>query len=273
MMIRGVLIDLSGTLHVGDTLIPGAVQALDRLRQSNYRIRFLTNTSAKSSTALRAQLETMGIQMQPEEDDEDQLVTSVLATRHYLLQQQNPTNQGQLRPFCLMEDTSDLKGVPLDPPHNCVVVGLAPSQFHYASLNQAFRILLEHPDGLIAIHRANYLRDGTDGGLSLGPGGFVAALETASGCQPAKVMGKPSAEFFASALWDDLPSDQVCMIGDDVIQDIQGAANAGIGMRVLVQTGKYREGDQAKLPDGVVSATVPSIVEAVEYILDKDCHS
>ena len=266
-MIRGVLIDLSGTLHVGDNLIPGALLALERLRQANCRIRFLTNTSAKSSAALLMQLETMGIQMQ----DANQLVTSILATRHYLLQQH--PNHGPLRPFCLIEDTSDLKGVNLDPPHNCVVVGLAPSQFHYANLNQAFRILLEYPDGLIAIHRANYLRDGADGGLSLGPGGFVAALETASGCKPAKVMGKPSAEFFASALWDDLPADQVCMIGDDVIQDIQGAVNAGIGMRILVQTGKYREGDQAKVPDNVVTATVSSIVEAVEYILDTHSHS
>jgi hypothetical protein len=32
--IRGVLIDVSGTVHVGDKAIPGAVQALDRLRAS-----------------------------------------------------------------------------------------------------------------------------------------------------------------------------------------------------------------------------------------------
>ena len=28
--IRGVLVDLSGTIHVDDTEIPGSVQALDR---------------------------------------------------------------------------------------------------------------------------------------------------------------------------------------------------------------------------------------------------
>lgn len=273
-MIRGVLIDLSGTLHVGDTVLPGALQALDRLRRANLRIRFLTNTSAKSSTALRTQLETLGV-LKPKQDEDNPLVTSVLATRHYLLQppqqedvtEKNP--ESSHRPLCLMEDTSDLQGVDLNPPHNCVVVGLAPSQLHYANLNQAFRILLEHPDGLIAIHRANYLRDADDK-LSLGPGGFVTALETASACRPAKVMGKPSAEFFASALWDDIPGSEVCMIGDDVRQDIQGAAQAGIGMRLLVQTGKYREGDQGKVPDGVVTSTVPSIGEAVDYILDSN---
>ena len=32
--IRGVLIDVSGTVHVGDQVIPGAASALDRLRAS-----------------------------------------------------------------------------------------------------------------------------------------------------------------------------------------------------------------------------------------------
>lgn len=269
-MIRGVLIDLSGTIHIGDVLVPGALDALQRLRQAQCRIRFLTNTSAKSSTALMAQLTAMGIPLNEKDDDDNgkQLVTSVLATRHYL-QHHNPP----LRPLCLMEDTSDfVRGggssvVDLTPPHNCVVVGLAPSKFDYQHLNQAFRILLEHPQGLIAIHRANYLRDSADGELSLGPGGIVAALETASGCDQAKIMGKPSRSFFASATWDDIPLEQTCMMGDDVVQDIQGAADAGIGTRILVQTGKYRQGDETKVPASVVTATVPSIVEAVEYIL------
>lgn len=265
-MIRGVLIDLSGTLHIGDILIPGALDALQRLRQAHCRVRFLTNTSTKSSTALRAQLIAMGIPLQDNNDD-DELVTSVLATKHYL-QHHNPP----LRPFCLMEDTSDFQlgsssMVDLTPPHNCVVVGLAPTKFNYQNLNQAFRILLQHPDGLIAIHRGKYLRDGADGELSLGPGGFVAALETASGCEPAKVMGKPSGAFFASATWDDVALEETCMIGDDVVQDVQGAASAGIGTRILVQTGKYRPGDESKVPANVATATVPSIVEAVDYIL------
>jgi len=37
--IRGVLIDVSGTVHVGDKVIPEAVQALDRLRASGIPVR------------------------------------------------------------------------------------------------------------------------------------------------------------------------------------------------------------------------------------------
>lgn len=37
--IRGVLIDVSGTVHVADKAIPGAVKALDRLRASGIPVK------------------------------------------------------------------------------------------------------------------------------------------------------------------------------------------------------------------------------------------
>ena len=253
--IRAVLIDISGTLQIGEQAIPGAIAAVERLRTAGKRIRFLTNTTTMSSTQLLQQLQDMGFSVQM-----DELVTSVLATRNYL-------QANQLRPFCLMEDTSDFQesGIDTTPPHNCVVVGLAPSHFVYSQLNQAFRILLDHPK-LVAIHKANYIRDGSDGQLSLGPGGFCAALETAAQCT-AVVMGKPSPDFFHSALWSDIPPDETCMIGDDILQDIQGARTAGIGTTILVQTGKYRDGDECKVSNDPPTCTCPSIVDAVNYIL------
>jgi ribonucleotide monophosphatase NagD (HAD superfamily) len=39
--IRGVLIDVSGTIHVADQAIPGAVKALDRLRASGIPVTLL----------------------------------------------------------------------------------------------------------------------------------------------------------------------------------------------------------------------------------------
>jgi HAD superfamily hydrolase (TIGR01458 family) len=254
--IRAVLIDLSGTVHIGDTLIPGAADAIQRLRHAGHRVRFLTNTSTKSSTTLLEQLDRLGVVLHHREEE---LLTSVLATRHYLLQH-------QLKPFCLMEDTSDLEGVDLSPPHNCVVIGLAPSKLQYSEMNQAFRILLEYPK-LIAIHKGNYLRD-TDGELSLGPGGFCTALETAANCS-AVVMGKPSRDFFESALWADIAASETCMIGDDVLNDIQGAKDAGIGTAILVRTGKYRPRDEEKAPDTITS-TCGSIIEAVDFILQSE---
>jgi HAD superfamily hydrolase (TIGR01458 family) len=250
--IRTVLIDVSGTLHTGDKAVHGAIEAIASLRAANKKIRFLTNTTTKSSADLLKQLTKLGFDVQ-----EGELITSVMATRQYLI-------KNKLRPYCLMEDTSDFEGgVNLDPPHNCVVLGLAPSKLDYESMNTAFRVLLRHPN-LLAIHEAPYIRD-TDGQLSLGPGAFSQGLEMAASCK-AIVLGKPSKAFFESALFDGISANDTCIVGDDIFQDIQGGLEAGLGTAILVQTGKYQKGDEHKI-ENEPTLTCPSIVDAVNFIL------
>ena len=95
-------------------------------------------------------------------------------------------------------------------------------------------------------------------------GPFVAALEFASG-RSARVVGKPSGEFFRLALSHlDLVPHQVAMVGDDWESDIAGAQRVGL-RTILVRTGKYRAGDCEKLetpPDGVADslADLPEIL-------------
>ena len=43
-MTRGILIDLSGTVHIGDRPVPGAVDAIRHLQRSGAPFRFVTNT-------------------------------------------------------------------------------------------------------------------------------------------------------------------------------------------------------------------------------------
>ena len=192
--------------------------------------------------------------------------------------------------MCLVEEIllEDLHGIDTsetDP--NCVLVGLAPSAFKYDRLNEAFRLLMRIKDKeegqsfpadkdgaispLIAIHRGKYLRDG-DGELSLGPGGFVSCLEEASGIS-AITVGKPNASFFHSAIFDwveeGISPDEILMVGDDVEQDVNGAIRAGIGMGILVKTGKYRDGDEEKLLDnGFVCNNIEEVVSYIERSMD-----
>jgi len=291
---KAVLIDISGTLHIGRDAIPGAIDACRKLFQhqqqhnNNLQVLFLTNTSKVSSVTLLQQLRNMGfdkstIPQNSEDDDDTIIMTSVGATRRYLLQH-------NLRPLCLVEDEildTDFEGVDTteaDP--NCVLVGLAPSKFNYDKLNEAFRLLLrlkeessaQHdkdsddskPPLLVVIHRATYYRD-ADHMLSLGPGGFVSLLEQT--CEvSAHVVGKPRRNFYRAALSslgvDDVDPSQAVMVGDDVVGDIKGALDAGLGGAILVKTGKYVYGDElGRKTGGVVpTLTVDSIVEAVEYI-------
>jgi phospholysine phosphohistidine inorganic pyrophosphate phosphatase len=78
--------------------------------------------------------------------------------------------------------------------------------------------------------------------LQLDGGAYVAALEEATG-RRAVVCGKPAGAYFASAL-DQLgvPAERAAMVGDDLLNDVQGAQAAGL-TGVLVRTGKFRQDD------------------------------
>ncbi|KMQ95126.1 haloacid dehalogenase-like hydrolase domain-containing protein 2-like protein [Lasius niger] len=157
-----------------------------------------------------------------------------------------------------MEDFQDL--VTDDIP-NAVVIGLAPSKFNYDELNKAFRLLLDGAS-LIAIHEGRYYK--RPDGLALGPGAFIKGLEYSSNVK-AEVVGKPTIEFFKAALGDLDPA-QAVMIGDDIRDDVAGAQAAGI-RGILVQTGKYRTGDEKTITPGPTKVC-NSFVQAVESILD-----
>ena len=75
----------------------------------------------------------------------------------------------------------------------------------------SLRVLL-NGGKLIAIHRSPYFKD--KDGLSLGPGAFVAALETASRVE-AVVVGKPQPAFYNAVLADmSCVAEETVMIGD-----------------------------------------------------------
>ena len=43
--VRALLVDLSGTIHVENEVIPGAVEAVKKLRDAKMPIKFVTNTT------------------------------------------------------------------------------------------------------------------------------------------------------------------------------------------------------------------------------------
>lgn len=47
-MIEALLLDLSGVLYDSDTIIPGALQAVELAQRSGLEVRFVTNTSQKT---------------------------------------------------------------------------------------------------------------------------------------------------------------------------------------------------------------------------------
>jgi HAD superfamily hydrolase (TIGR01458 family) len=248
-MIRGVLFDLSGTLHVGDTPIAGAISAVRFLERAEIPLRFVTNTSRKTRETLHEDLFHMGFNI-----EQQQIFTAPLAVRRYL-------ERHGLRPYLLVHPNllAEYEGLNRDNP-DTVVVGDAEDDFSYRNMNEAFRLLKEGAR-LLATGRTRYF-EGAEG-LELDAGPYVAALEYAADTQ-ATVLGKPAAGFFLSAAAElGLEAAECVMIGDDAESDVAAAIAAGL-QGILVQTGKYRKGDEAKIPQG--SLVVQDVAAAVEVI-------
>lgn len=249
---EAVLIDLSGTLHIEDTAVDGAVESLKALQKSKLKLKFVTNTTKECKRNLHERLTKLGFHI-----DIDDIFTSLTVARRYV-------EQHKLRPMLLLEETAkeDFEGIPQDDP-NAVVIGLSPNSFNYEHLNQAFR-LIKNGAPLVAVHKARYYQ--TKSGLSLGPGAFISGLEYACDTK-AVVIGKPENEFYLSALEDlNCKPCKTFMIGDDVRDDIGGAQCAGL-KGILVKTGKYREGDEGMI-DPPPYKTVENFTAAVDHILE-----
>lgn len=250
--IKAVLIDLNGTLHIENSAVPGAVDALNRLRESKVCVRFVTNTTKESKRLLWERLIGLGFSLKKEE-----MFSSLTAARELI-------DSRKLRPMLFLEDIAmeDFIDVETENP-NAVVIGLAPSVFYYEKLNEAFRLLLNGAQ-FIGIHKGRYYR--LKDGLALGPGPFISALEYATS-RTAEIVGKPESLFFHQVLSsiNCKPEDAV-MIGDDVRDDVEGAQKAGL-MGMLVKTGKYRSGDEEIIspPPNHVFDSFPI---AIDYIIN-----
>ena len=82
--VKNYLIDMDGVLIRGNTLIPGAGEFLDRLRQREAKFAVLTNNPIYTPGDLAHRLNIIGLEITPA-----QIFTSAMATARFL-QSQKP---------------------------------------------------------------------------------------------------------------------------------------------------------------------------------------
>lgn len=227
MQIRGILLDIDGTLFIGPNPIPGSDRTLRRLQELGIPYRFLSNGTRSGRQKVREKLLRLGLPV-----SDDQILTPATAVVIYLKERGFSS--------CMLLSTEELAadiladGIAITGEAPVLVVGDAWNGFTYASMNQAFRAVMEGAL-LIALEKDRFWKDGD--GPSLGAGAFVAGIEYATGTT-AQLMGKPSLLFYEAALRAlGTRAEETLMVGDDIMSDIGGAQAAGI-TGVLVETGK-----------------------------------
>ena len=226
-----ILLDIDGVLHVSGVPIPGAVDAVARLREQGHALRFVTNNSTRLRETLARELRELGFDL---EDDELQ-TTPRAAARELAGKRVLALVMGAIVP--------DLEGIDLVGDRaDAVLLGgcdetIEPNQvFSWMNLGRAFAELQLGAE-LYCLHKNKWWQ--TSRGPLLDAGAFVAGLEYATGVD-ATILGKPSPAYFAAAL-DALGAEPelTWMVTDDLEADVRGAQS--FGMRTaLVRTGKFR---------------------------------
>jgi len=225
--LRGFVLDVDGVLHLSEVPIPGAAEAVARLRERGYGLCFLTNTTAFSRAERAERLRAYSIQADPNE-----VLTASSVTANWLRARGSP-------PCYLLLNGSgrdEFTGLEVDAADpEFVVVGEMGETLHQADLDRALQALLQGAE-LVAIQKNRYWLKG--GQRALDVGAYVAALEFASG-QQATVIGKPAPHGYQAALHRlGLPASQAAMVADDLAVDLAGARSVGMHT-ILVESGEY----------------------------------
>jgi HAD superfamily hydrolase (TIGR01458 family) len=243
--IETVLLDLDGTLYVGSQVVAGAPEAVRWLRDQGLTVRFTTNTDSITPVTLADRLTRLGFPT-----SQDELVTPIAVAGHLFAS----TPEARVLAVAADPVRQLLAGCLAGPGEPATHVLVADPSYGatYQDLDAAFRAVRAGAE-LVATQVNRIAR--RDDGEHLDTGGWVRLLEYATG-QTARVLGKPSPEFFTAPL-DALGRgpQTALVVGDDLAADIGGGRAVGAAT-VLVGSGKGDRpppGAQAE-PDAVVDS-------------------
>ena len=246
--IRHLLIDLDGVLYRGRTALPGAEQFIRFLQQQNTAYRLVSNNATMTPQQYVEKLAGMGIDVPA-----DNIVTSALATRFYLEEQE----QSGKKAFVIGEkgllDAVSQAGLEIvsDRPADWVIIGLDRHATYHdfeiatLALESGARLLASNADASFP----------TEQGLVPGAGALLAVLTTATGMKPI-VVGKPEPLMLELAMRQMRGSRaDTAMLGDRLDTDIEAANRLGIPS-ILILTGVSKRSelhDSPWRPDLVVN--------------------
>jgi len=226
----GYILDLDGTVYLGERLIPGAAAAVTRLRDAGRRVVFLSNKPLEPRASYAAKLTRLGIAT-PAED----VINSTQALMHYLrahhagaglwvIGERALLDELRGEGFRLVERLEEIE----------VVVAAFDRTLDYAKLNMAHQAL---------VRGARFLATNPDrtcpvDGMELPDcAGVIAFLEATTGRTVEMVAGKPSRHILQAAVARlGVPLERCLMVGDRLATDITMGRETGIDT-ALVLTG------------------------------------
>lgn len=237
-----VIVDMDGTMWIGEDLIPGTDDAIAALRAEGKQLAFVTNNPRQTAEDYVTKMWAFGIQASASE-----VVTVGGATQHLLAETRQGRTAFVIGSPALQKHVADaglrvLNGTDLRTKAEVVVVG-GSDQWTYDDIRAAALSARRSGDLIATSLDPTYpMPDG----FWPGTGAVVRAVEVASG-QTATVVGKPEPQLVITAL-DRMGAGRTVLIGDRLDTDIAAAAKAHIDA-ALVLTGGATRKDAATAPE------------------------
>jgi 4-nitrophenyl phosphatase len=238
---QGFIFDVDGVLCRGEEVIPGAPEAIARLRQGGKKVIFISNNSTKSRADYIAKFERLGIPA-----TEDDLVLSTYATARYVAGESPGARVYLVGAPGL---AAELVGAGLelvDDPFQAeyVVVGSAFDGSGRIREDNAHRITgalraLYHAGAKFIATNPDRIFPAKDGVIP-GTGAVIGALSYMLDREPDAIIGKPSRYIVEIALSRLGLSPGDCAIVGDMDTDMLAGARLGM-VRVFVRSGAMTE--------------------------------
>jgi NagD protein len=232
------LTDMDGVLVHEGTVLPGAVEFLDRLAGRGRRFQVLTNNSIFTPRDLSARLSTAGL-MVPEEN----IWTSALATAQFLTDQMPGGSVYCIGEAGLTTALHEAGYVLTDTSPDYVVLGETRT-YSFEAITRAIRLV----DWGARFIATNPDPSGPSLEGKLPATGAVAALITRATQREPYFVGKPNPMMFRSAMNRiDAHSESTAMVGDRMDTDVVAGMEAGL-RTVLVLSGSTSRDDIGRFP-------------------------
>lgn len=258
--IKGVVLDLDGTICRGEQAIPGAAGAVNSLRSMGLSIVFLSNT-IDTPLQYAARLQGMGIPADPAD-----IVQASQALIRYLKREIPEAVIYAIGEEPLLEALREHFDLSEDPERIDVVIASFDRGFNYHKLTVGFKALKRG---------SRFLATNMDATCPLPQGelpdaaAIIAALEACTGRKLELNLGKPSPLMLEAAMQRlGEHAQETILVGDRLETDILMGAKAGM-RTVLVLSGVTQPADiedSAIKPDVVLAsiAELPAWIRSID---------
>lgn len=228
---RAFLLDMDGTLNLGDAPLPGAADFIRTLEKLEKKYVYLTNNSSRSAKDYVNRMRGMGFPCEREN-----VFTSGEATAAYLLEN-HPGRAVHLIGTAAFKKELEGYGVRVAYGEDSLIVAGFDRELNYEKLEKAVHLLRRgapfiaaNPDWVCPMPDDEVLPD---------CGSICALLTAATGREPVYI-GKPNRrmiDIMSTKLG--VPNAEICCVGDRLYTDIAAAENAQ-AVSVLVLSGETK---------------------------------